>query len=247
MSVLLIRANRNDRDKEVLASRGFDVIVEPYLQIAQIDNPEGAARLLNALKSEADWLVVTSVNALHYWSNQVEENSIAATIGARPELRIAAIGDTTATAVRNLGAREVVTPDEGTSRVLADVLGEYRPGIIVLPSGSISMRSIPDTLTPRGFTVLEETFYRIDVVDEPPSTADSLTGHGVDVVVFRSPSAVRAFKHFHQSIPEPVLLVASGPTTAAEILEAGWQTDATATNSSAEALADAVARAVEKA
>ena len=49
MSVLLLRANRNEHDADALRARGLDVVVDPYLHIAQVDNPDGAARLLEHL------------------------------------------------------------------------------------------------------------------------------------------------------------------------------------------------------
>ena len=244
MSVLLLRANRNEHDAEALRARGLNVVIDPYLQVTQVDNPDGAARLLQELETTADWLVVTSINALHYWSEQVPPGSIQSALASRSGLRVGAIGEATAEAVRAFGANEVVTPGEGTSRVLAELLADDPPGVVVLPSGSISMRSIPDTLIPQGFTVIEEVVYRTDIVDIPPLTADSLEDQGIDAVVFRSPSAVRAFHRFHQSLPANIRLVASGPTTAEALTHAGWSAHATTVSASPSALADAVVRAL---
>lgn len=246
MSVLLLRANRNEHDAEALRARGLDVVVDPYLDIAQVDNPDGAARLLEHLETGADWLVITSVNALHFWSEQLPPDAIKSALVSRTGLRVAAIGEATTEAIRALGAKDVVTPGEGTSRVLATLLADYPAGTVVLPSGSISMRSIPHTLVPQGFTIVEEVVYRTDIVDVPPVTADSLEDHGVEAVVFRSPSAVRAFNRFHQTLPEGIRLVASGPTTADALADAGWTADAIAVDASASALADAVVRALEE-
>ena len=242
MRVLLIRANRNDVDCEALATRGVDCLVDPYLEIVQVDNAEGAQRLLRAItRGEASWLVISSLNALDYWTRQLPPGALATALQAQPTVRVAAIGQSTAAAARELGVEDVLTPDKDTSRVLADRLVSEPPGVVVVPSGSISMRSIPNTLVPRGFSVMEEVFYSTGIVTNPPLTASSLAEHDITDVLFRSPSAVRAFVHFHPNTPEGVRYIATGPTTAEEMERHGLPVAAVSADSTPDTVADTVA------
>ncbi len=241
MKVLLIRANRNEVDQAALATRAIEGLIDPYLQITQVDNPDGATRLLEAISdSKASWLVISSLNALEFWSRQLPDGAISAALASSPSVRVAAIGESTAQAARQLGVDDVLTPGEGTSRVLADLLAGHKAGLVLVPSGSISMRSIPNTLIPKGFSVLEEVFYSTEITKSPPLTAQSLDDHDVTHVLFRSPSAVRAFVHFHPEAPAAIRYLATGPTTAEEMAKQGLSVAAVSPDSTAESVAKTV-------
>mgnify|MGYP001552067488 FL=1 len=247
MTVLLIRANRNEVDREALRERGVESVVDPYLQICQVDNPQGAARLLAEITNgDAAWLVITSHNALDFWASQLPAGSLEAALRDSPGLGIAAIGSSSARAIRGYGATDILLPSEGTSRVLAEILAERTPGLIVMPSGSLSMRSIPDTLEPRGFRIIEEVFYRTEFAPEQPPSAGKLSEWGITDVLFRSPSAVRAFVNFQSDIRAGVRMIATGPTTAAEMQQHGIPVAAVCPDSSPETVATTIASLQEQ-
>ncbi|HLP23114.1 MAG TPA: hypothetical protein VK139_03625, partial [Microbacteriaceae bacterium] len=61
MSVLLIRANRNEVDAEALAAFGIDCIIDPFMTITPRENDTGVARMRAALEDgEPSWLIATS-------------------------------------------------------------------------------------------------------------------------------------------------------------------------------------------
>ena len=247
MTVLLIRANRNEADEAALNHCGLQTLTDPYLEVTQVDNPSGAARMLEAITSgQAGWLVISSLNALHYWSAQLPSGELTEALAARDDLRIAAIGPSTAAAARDIGATEVVTPETGTSRVLADLLAEFPSSLVVVPSGSISMRSLPDTLVPRGFTVLEEVVYQTTSPSAAPKSAGTLDTLGITDVLFRSPSAVRSFVEFNPHLPDGIRLFATGPTTAQQMEQLGLAVRATCPDSSPETVAQTLASIIEE-
>ena len=241
MTTLLIRPNRNEADRDALVARGLDVVVDPFLTISRHDNPEGALALLEALRSaEPVWLVVTSLNAWDNWLAQLPAGAVEEAVATNPMIRCGAIGETTAQVLIDLGRSEVVTPGQNDGLSLAEVIAEGPPSTVVLPSGSISMRSIPDTLQPKGFSVLEEVFYVTDTVEEaPPAVADVLSG-AISSVVFRSPSAVRAFFHFVPEPPASLALVCGGRTTAREVGRLGSEPTVISASPTPESVADAV-------
>jgi uroporphyrinogen-III synthase len=222
MTVLLIRPNRNEPDQEAISGRGFAVTVDPFLTISRVDNPEGATRLLGLLQSgEPAWLVVTSLNAWDNWLAQLPQGAVEQAIANNQTVRCGAIGETTAEVLYALGVQEVAIPSKRDGLSLADLIAQSDPCSVVVPSGSISMRSIPDTLAPRGFPVIEEVFYQTEIVPEKPVSIEKIHSGEVTSVVFRSPSAVRAFFHFVPEPPASLALVCGGRTTAREVERCG--------------------------
>jgi uroporphyrinogen-III synthase len=223
MKVLLIRPNRNEADCEALMGVGIESLTDPYLDISQVENPEGAQTLLEALQAPTEkWLVITSHNALHYWQHQLRPGAIEEAISSTP-MRFAALGTLTAEILSDIGGRDIVIPDTNTSVGLADLIGQNEPQAVVLPSGSISMKSIPRTLIPRGFVVHEEVFYHTQPTNKKPPTAGKLRENGIDAVLLRSPSAVRIFVDQNPQLDDSVALVCAGRTTARQLKKLGHE------------------------
>jgi uroporphyrinogen-III synthase len=221
MKVLLIRANRNGADREALAGVGIESLTDRYLDISRVENPQGAQALLRALQEPIEkWLVLTSQNALHYWQAQLPPGAVEEAISTTP-MRFAALGALTAEMLSDIGGRDIVIPDTNTSVGLADLIGKNEPRAVVLPSGSISMKSIPTTLIPRGFVVHEEVFYHTQPTREKPPTAGKLRENGIDAVLLRSPSAVRIFMDQNPQLDDSVALVCAGQTTAKQVKKLG--------------------------
>jgi len=222
VTTLLIRPNRNETDREAISARGIAVTVDPFLTISRVDNPDGATRLLEIIRSDSPaWLVVTSLNAWDNWLAQLPKGALESAIAGNRDLRFGAIGETTAEVLYALGVDDVAIPSRRDGDSLADVIGQSEPCPVVLPSGSISMRSIPDTLVPRGFPVVEEVFYHTETVDTEPASVREILSGDVTSVVFRSPSAVRAFFSFLPEPPSTLALVCGGRTTAREVERCG--------------------------
>ena len=222
MTALLIRPNRNEADQEAIGAQGVEVIVEPFLTISRVDNPEGASRLLGIIQSgEPAWLVVTSLNAWDNWLGQLPQGVLEEAISGHRSLRFGAIGDTTAEVLYALGVDEVAVPSRRDGDSLADIIAQSEASPVVLPSGSISMRSIPETLVPRGFPVVEEVFYHTEAVAKRPASVEKIISGEITSVVFRSPSAVRAFFSFLPEPPNSLALVCGGRTTAREVERCG--------------------------
>ena len=241
MTVLLIRPNRNEPDQQALKAKGLAVTVDPFLTIDTVDNPDGAARLLETIQTgEPAWMVVTSLNAWENWVSQLPAGELERAIAENKHLRCGAIGETTAEVLYSLGIDEVAIPDRRDGVSLADLIAQSEPCPVVLPSGSISMRSIPDTLAPRGFRVFEEVFYHTEAVSKEPAAIQAIGTGEVTSVVFRSPSAVRAFFYFLPEPPPTLALVCGGRTTAREVENCGAFPTIIASGPSPADIADAV-------
>lgn len=224
MTVLLVRANRNDVDRDALLAVGIDSLTDPYLTIAAVPNAAGALRLLEALgREEPVWLVITSANALTHWYQQCPPGALEAILGKTPEILYGAIGQQTASVLAVFGVGDVVVPGVNDSRSLADIIATYPPSPVVIPSGTISMKSLPQRLVPEGFEVIEEVFYSTEPATEIPRSVALIAEGKIDTVVLRSPSAARAFCALNPHVPPGFRVVCTGETTAAEARRLGVQ------------------------
>lgn len=238
MKVLLIRPNRNEVDAAALEKLGFDVEVDPYLEIASVPNQAGARRLLEAVRLPGErWLVLTSTNALAFWGQLLAPGELESAIQTSG-LRFAAIGSQTKKQLEELGAREVTVASRADGKALAQLLALESVARVVIPSGSIAMRDIPDTLSAQGFEVISEVVYATELKTSPPSSVAAIAQGEFDAVLLRSPSAVRAFLKFN---PDPnLVLCCAGRTTAAELENFGLSADLVTQSPDPDAVAKAI-------
>jgi uroporphyrinogen-III synthase len=243
MKILLIRPNRNGSDVTALGRYGIDTFVDPYLQISPVENRAGALRMFAALKSpEPKWFVLTSTNALDFFSRLLEPGELDATIrnGAAANLiRFAAIGDQTSLQLRQLGARDVLIAERNTGASLAETLALENPSRVVIPSGSIAMKDIPNTLSVAGFEIVTEVVYQTEIISTEPGSVARVTAGEFAGVLLRSPSAARAFLQLN---PNPnTWLLAAGTSTARQIRELGYEPALVTSNPSPSSVAAQIA------
>lgn len=224
MRILLIRPNKNEVDKAQLEAAGFEVEVDPYLSISQVDNVDGALRMLEAVRlPEKKWLLATSTNAMDFWQRQLPENSLEEAINASENISFGAIGLQTKAILKSFGAKDVIIPETSNGTSLADQIAKTEPAVVIQPAGSIAMKDIPNTLEPIGFEMITEVVYQTEAVTEAPQSVGEIAEGKFDAVLFRSPSASRAFFEYN---PDPKLkLISAGKTTAKQIAELGYQAD----------------------
>ena len=239
MKILLIRPNKNEADKDALEAQGFDVQIDPYLTITQVDNPEGAKRMLDAIKKPSKkWLLATSTNAMDYWQRQLPENALQEAIKNSKNLHFGSIGLQTKAILEAFGAKEVIIPKTNNGASLAEQLAETEPATVIQPAGSIAMKDIPNTLEPIGFEMITEVVYATEEVTETPNSVTQIANKELDAVLFRSPSAARSFLKFN---PEPNLkLISAGKTTAEQLISLGYEADLVIERPDPKSIAEAI-------
>lgn len=164
------------------------------------------------------WLVVASVRAVDAVLHARRGRPLPAT------LNTAAVGLRTAAALREAGARHVLTGAADGAAALLDALTSRGPwnGVRVLvPRAAAGLRILPEGLAALGAQVDEVEAYR---TESPPAPALQArwTAVAADAVVFASPSAVRALvSAVGASAFTGVSIIAIGPTTAAAVNDAG--------------------------
>jgi uroporphyrinogen decarboxylase len=250
--VLLVRARGGeDGDADALQALGLAVIEDPYLVVATCTDDGATARaeaVLDALRSEAELLLLTSRAALRALDALVGREALVAAVrdGKMRGLWGAAVGPSTADALRDLGLADVLEPEVATSRGLLAALRE-RPGDgsartrrAVLPCGAQAMKGLGAGLVADGWQVDEVVVYVTDEVDAVPQTVPALVAGRIPVVVLRSPTAVRAVARHVPVLPAVTVAVCGGPTTAAAAEDAWGVTPVVSDGPTA----DAVARTV---
>ena len=203
MTAVLVTRPAGLRDALVseLESRGYDVIAVPTVLTRRIavDWPDLA---------RFDWVVVTSVAG------------VATLPGIPTGPRWAAVGESTARALRARGAQVDVIPAEANGAALADALPDPRGKKVVLVRASLADPDLPSILRDRGAVVEEITAY--ETVEGPPESAEALQNalRKIAGVVFASGSAVRGFIKLGGRTDLPAITI--GPKTSAVARAVGF-------------------------
>jgi uroporphyrinogen-III synthase len=201
---------------------------------------------------EFDWVLFTSQNAVRFvFRRGCEVKPRRDKQPARP--LVAAVGAATAQAARNLDIRVDYVAQNQTGESLAAELRQKMAGMkVFLPRSDRADDRLPAALRAAGAEVLEVVAYRTTVPESiDPKILESIRKAEVNVVVFASPSA---FENFRTAIvpaqlgelSNQVQFAAIGPTTAGAIRDAGARLAIEASESSASALADAIAEYYEQ-
>jgi uroporphyrinogen-III synthase len=252
MRVLLVRprpsdlTDETDRDAEALRDIGCDVVTDPYLEVRPCSDAGVQDRiqvLVQALAPGA-WFVATSSMGPRSLGALAGDEVRAAVLAAGQGVRAAAVGPTTAAAVRDLGFTDVLVPDRATGAALAEELVRRPPARAVLAQGNRALPVVAERLRAAGWEVVTAVVYATENVAREPVTAADVRAGGFDLVVLRSPSAARALHAFTEGQGRAGV-VCTGPTTAAEALRLGLDVRAETDDSTAAAVARAVASLME--
>jgi uroporphyrinogen-III synthase len=241
--VLLIRADGNQDDAQALADLGIETVIDPYIRIDRAPDAADAQRLLAELALPGSkWLIATSVNAIRCFAELVGADVLRKAIASSVDLNFAAVGERTAQSLRDLGATEVLTPALSDSAALAEMLAnigtQQSPRTAIIPSGLLAMKTLPNKLEAAGWKLIQGVVYTTVTVAIEPETSAAARAGGFGAVIFRSPSAARAFLSF---VPGPKMpLVAAGFTTAKVIEDAGLTVASIPSNPTPKSVAAAV-------
>lgn len=222
MKALLIRPSRNENEATWLSRLGFQCVIDPYLTIQQFPNPMGAHRMFEALEDQRPkWFVNTSTNAFENFENQLPPQAFDR-LDLRT-IRFAAIGEATKNQLLAMGAPEVLVSSDFSAASLADQMLRTAPVRAVIPGGNLAMRAIPDAFTKAGLEVVSEVVYHTSITKPEPESAFQLRAGEFDLVVLRSPSAVRALFSY---VPKPkTRFLCLGKATAAALQAQGYRPD----------------------
>ncbi|MDH4069308.1 MAG: uroporphyrinogen-III synthase [Ignavibacteria bacterium] len=234
-----------------ILERGGEPLLFPVIAI---EPPESWSRCDDLLKTIAtyDAIAITSTNAVEGLFQRGTHLGLG-----RDDWQAVhwyAVGDTTATALKNRGI-ETVTGEEATADGLARFLTktDLNGQRFLLPVGNRSRGILSEVLAQHGAVVDTVPVYR--TVDTTPPTVNRVqrlfAENAIDVVTFASPSAVRRFLQLidrRNSFGEDkrAVIAVIGPTTAEAVTSEGLLPAIIASHSSAEGLAAAIEQYYQK-
>lgn len=246
-----------------LEESGAEVLLAPSVAFAEAEDKHPLDAAILSL-CRFDWLLLTSQNAVRFFTARCRELGIAplvpsaaegsALVGALP--RVAAVGPATAEAARQQGLEVKFVASRNTGKGLAEELREQVVGKkILLPRSDRADADLPAALSRAGAQVTEVVAYRT-LAPQTPAQAGALNEirqGRADVVTFASPSAFHSFVErmgadvLRQlsglSRAEPrgrIVFAAIGPVTARAIEQAGFSVAIEAADSTAAGLVAAI-------
>jgi uroporphyrinogen III methyltransferase/synthase len=192
------------------------------------------------------WIAFTSVNAVKAVLEKLQEFGLDARAFAG--VKIAAVGDATAAAVRAYGIEpELVPSGEQSSEGLLREWQAYDEVFdpidrVLLPRADIATDTLVAGLKDLGWAVDDVTAYRTVRAAPPPAeTREALKGGGFDAVLFTSSSTVRNLVGIAGKPHDSTVLVAIGPQTKATAEELGLRVDVLASKPDVTALVEGLA------
>jgi uroporphyrinogen III methyltransferase/synthase len=243
---VLVPRTRDQAGVLSAALRSYGAVPVEVPTIA-VEPPRTPAPMERALKGLVDgrysWIAFTSTNAVKAVREKLEEYGLDAR--AFSGVRVAAVGDTTAQAVRDFGITPDLVPsgEQSSEGLLADWEPCDDPvDRVFLPRADIATDTLLAGLKDLGWQVDDVTAYRTVRAAPPPAeTREALKGGGFDAVLFTSSSTVRNLVGIAGKPHDTTVLACIGPQTAATAVELGLRVDVQAAKPDVATLVESLA------
>jgi uroporphyrinogen III methyltransferase/synthase len=219
----------------------------PTISVEPPRNPQQIDKAVRGMvEGRYEWIAFTSFNALR----AVKEKLVGYGLDARAlsGLKVAAVGEKTAAALREWGIEPDLVPSGEQSAV--GLLADWPPydevldpiNRVFLPRADIATETLAAGLIDMGWEVDDVTAYRTVRAAPPPAkTREAIKTGKFDAVLFTSSSTVRNLVGIAGKPHTNTVIACIGPATAKTAEEHGLRVDVMAPEPSAELLADALA------
>ena len=232
---------------DLLRARGAVPEQVPTIAVEPPRTPQQMERAVKGLVTgRYQWVGFTSVNAVRAIREKFEEYGLDARAFAG--VKVAAVGEQTAKALRAFGIVPDLTPDgEQSAEGLADVWPAYDDILdpmnrVLLPRADIATEGLLTRLTELGWEAEDVTAYRTVRAAPPPAPVrEAIKGGGFDAVLFTSSSTVRNLIGIAGKPHAVTVIAVIGPQTAKTAAEFGLRVDVVAEEPSIAALVDGLA------
>ncbi|QZN85579.1 uroporphyrinogen-III synthase [Cellulomonas sp. C5510] len=231
-----------------LRAAGAEPVVVPLIQTVPPHDPTELDDALLALEvGYYGWVAVTSAAAVPVLVDRADETGHTLA-GLLAGARVAAVGGSTARALREAGVRVDLVPTGRSSAVA--LLAAWPPAggepqRVLLPLGDLAAPTLADGLAARGWPVDVVTTYRTVPGPAPePEVRDAWAAGEVDAVLLTSGSTARNLLTMLGAPPPGTIVCCIGDSTAAEARRAGLSVAAVAEHQTPGDLVAALAAAV---
>jgi uroporphyrinogen III methyltransferase / synthase len=232
---------------DLLRARGAVPEQVPTIAVEPPRTPQQMERAVKGLVTgRYQWIGFTSVNAVRAIREKFEEYGLDARAFAG--VKVAAVGDATACALRAFGIMPDLVPEgEQSAEGLADAWPAYDDILdpinrVLLPRADIATETLLARLTDLGWEAEDVTAYRTVRAAPPPAPIrEAIKGGGFDAVLFTSSSTVRNLIGIAGKPHAVTVIAVIGPQTAKTAAEFGLRVDVVADKPSIPALVEALA------
>jgi uroporphyrinogen III methyltransferase/synthase len=232
---------------DLLRAQGAVPEQVPTIAVEPPRTPQQMERAVKGLVTgRYQWVAFTSVNAVRAIREKFEEYGLDARAFAG--VKVAAVGEATALALREFGIMPDLVPQgEQSAEGLADEWPAYDDVLdpinrVLLPRADIATEGLVARLTELGWEAEDVTAYRTVRAAPPPAPIrEAIKGGGFDAVLFTSSSTVRNLIGIAGKPHTVTVIAVIGPQTAKTAAEFGLRVDVIAPQPSVAALVDALA------
>lgn len=255
---LRVLVTRSLRQASELADRlresGIEPVLLPAIELVAPSSFEAMDRALREWRTY-DWLLFTSANAVEAMYRRAEEiGSGELERLASQQVKIAAVGKSTARALEARGLAPNLIPPQAVAESLAEALLPYavseggRATRFLLIRAEEAREHLPETLRAAGAEVVIASAYRTVIPDTSKDVLRALfakRSHWPAAVTFTSSSTVRNLLALCEAagvaLPAEIPRISIGPVTSATLQELDLPAHAEAKEATVASLAEAVA------
>lgn len=228
---------------DLLHERGAEAVVVPLITTVVLADPgrvaESFERATRGSPSAQRWAVFTSATAVRLCLGGLGEHRLE-------DMRVAAVGEATADALRNNGvtvslvAADANAESLGVALIAAGIAGAG----VWFPAAQGASAELPDMLRASGATVHRLDLYRSDMPADAPRRLENAMRQRLDAVTLTSGSTARHLVRALEgrALPEGVLVACIGESTARSAVDAGITGVEVAADASVAALVDLLAQ-----
>jgi uroporphyrinogen-III synthase len=222
--IVVTRAEDEDGPlTKLLEEAGARVLHWGTIRFAPPEDPAPLHRALGEL-DHYHWVAFSSPRAVEAVTSRVPEPP--------PDLRVAAVGSSTARSLEQRGWPVHRVPESNRGDALVEVFrraGDAGGTRVLFPASAIAREVVPRGLEELGARVDRVTAYRTVSVDlDAESCRTRLERGEVGVITFASPSAGESLERslgpkLMKGMKETLPAAAIGPTTGRALRESGWR------------------------
>ncbi len=229
---------------QLLERKGAGCIECPTIEVRMVKDTGVVDRAIEGM-AVFDWIIFSSTNAVKFFFARIDQ--LGLDIRVLGKTKIAAVGSSTAEAIRKLHLRVDAVPDDFRAEGLVEFFkGQDMQGRkVLIPRAVVARKVLPDALRELGAQVTIAPLYETIPPEIAPQTLELLEEENIDVITFTSSSTV---KNFFKTVPADVIerirstakVACIGPVTAKTAENMGLHVDIVPEESTVPALVDAV-------
>ena len=235
---------RKGDQAESMMDRLQELGAEPFFfPVIETIAPDDWSPLDDALNnlSQYDGLIFTSVNGVRFFADRLK--AIEKDIRELKGIRIFTIGPKTAEAVRDLGIRVDVVPENFVAESLIESIENIKGQRFLLPRAKVAREILPEQLRKMGAVVDVVPAYQTILPSPSTSALEKRLKEGsIDVITFTSSSTVKNFLTLmgDKSEIKKAKIACIGPITAKTAQDAGLNVDIMPEQYTVSSLLDAI-------